>query len=183
MPTSQCQYFGLSLNRPLPQKANLMIRILHYHIRVPHFKAIMQEPCPTPFSDQSVRAPPTCDTSCCSGDAEEGGQWVPHQGYTGHKVFQPAECEYSQYTRKEILTYFQGAGVDVVVVGDSFIRQLFVRLVHLLRSQVNFHLHKKQISEFFLPLLYCIGGANTCLNVPTLQLHYTFCRLLYSPPH
>lgn len=126
----------------------------------------MQEPCPTPFSDQSARAQPTCDSSCCSGDAEEGGQWVPHQGYTGHKVFQPAECEYSQYTRKEILTYFQGAGVDIVVVGDSFIRQLFVRLVHLMRSQVKFC---KVITMFAISwgFVRCdahdVGGANTCL--------------------
>lgn len=183
MPTSQCHHFGLSLNRPPAQKQIPLIRILHDHIRLPDFRATIQEPCPTPFSDQSARAQPTCDTSCCSGDAEEGGQWVPHQGYTGHKVFQPAECEYSQYTRKEILTYFQGAGVDIVVVGDSFIRQLFVRLVHLLRSQVDFHLHTKQMSKLFLHLLNCVGRANTRVKFLSLQLHCHSCRILNSPPH
>ena len=62
---------------------------------------------------------------------------MPHDGHAGHKVFQPPECKYHQYTRGEVLGYFQGSGVDIVVVGDSFIRQLFVRLVHLMRGQVS----------------------------------------------
>lgn len=99
----------------------------------------MQGGCASPFLEQaSIAAPaPTCTTSCCAADAEDGGEWVDHTGYPGHKVFQPPACKYHQYTRSEVLDYFQGGGVDIVVVGDSFVRQLFVRLVHLLRGQVR----------------------------------------------
>lgn len=99
-------------------------------------------------------------------------------------MFQPdSGCEYFQYTRSEVLEYFQvgplnhhwlmttfddmpvgvldvsihrdpgmmsrkqisesggpssqAEATDILVVGDSFMRQLFVRLLHLLRGQVQ----------------------------------------------
>lgn len=54
-------------------------------------------------------------------------------------------CEYFQYTRGEVLEYFQGEATDILVVGDSFMRQLFVRLTHLLRGQVR-DLHQDSIN-------------------------------------
>ncbi len=52
-------------------------------------------------------------------------------------MFEPdSGCRYFQYTGAEVLQHFQGAATDILVVGDSFMRQLFVRLVHLLRGQV-----------------------------------------------
>ena len=62
---------------------------------------------------------------------------MEHIGFPRHRVFQPPECQYRQYTRSEVLEYYQGGNVDIMVVGDSFIRQLFVRLVHLFRGQAS----------------------------------------------
>lgn len=54
------------------------------------------------------------------------------------QVFQPESgCRYHQYGRPEILEYFQGSKTDILIVGDSFMRQLFVRLLHLMRGQVR----------------------------------------------
>ena len=54
------------------------------------------------------------------------------------QVFQPdSGCLYHQYGRAEILEYFQGSKTDILIVGDSFMRQLFVRLLHLMRGQVR----------------------------------------------
>lgn len=54
------------------------------------------------------------------------------------QVFEPdSGCRYAQYTGSEVLEHFQGSSTDILVVGDSFMRQLFVRLVHLLRGQVR----------------------------------------------
>ncbi len=53
-------------------------------------------------------------------------------------MFQPESgCRYHQYGRPEILEYFQGSKTDILIVGDSFMRQLFVRLLHLMRGQVR----------------------------------------------
>lgn len=54
------------------------------------------------------------------------------------QVYAPdSGCEYFQYTRGEVLEYFQAEATDILVVGDSFMRQLFVRLTHLMRGQVS----------------------------------------------
>jgi hypothetical protein len=53
---------------------------------------------------------------------------------SNHTVYQPgAPCRYWQHNRADILAAF--AGREIVVVGDSLMRQLFVRLVHMLRGE------------------------------------------------
>jgi len=61
-----------------------------------------------------------------------------------------SECSYFQYNREEVLDTFQGANTDILVVGDSFVRQLFVRLMHLMRGQVRLTLRSVH-PVFILP--------------------------------
>jgi hypothetical protein len=43
--------------------------------------------CQTPYAEEKAeRAPPDCDQFCCEADAEDGGAWVQHPSYQGHKV-------------------------------------------------------------------------------------------------
>lgn len=79
---------------------------------------------------------PTCENSCCAADSGEGGQWVEDDKYMGHKVFKPPASQYFQYTKSEVQKYFQGNGLDILLIEDSILRQLLVRLVHLFRGQV-----------------------------------------------
>ena len=52
-------------------------------------------------------------------------------------MFAPDEgAPYFQYSRREVLEYYQNEATDILVVGDSFMRQLFVRALHLMRGQV-----------------------------------------------
>lgn len=87
---------------------------------------------------------PTCANSCCTADPGPGS-WIADRNAPGHLVFKPDNgCEYHQYSRAEILEFYQGTATDILVVGDSFMRQLFVRLTHILRGQervVDFKIH------------------------------------------
>jgi hypothetical protein len=75
----------------------------------------------------TIRGTCTCAWMCKSP------AWV-----AAAQVFEPDRgCRYAQYTGSEVLDYFQSSATDILVVGDSFMRQLFVRLVHLLRGQVQ----------------------------------------------
>lgn len=67
------------------------------------------------------------------------------------QVYAPdSECSYFQYNREEVLETFQGENTDILVVGDSFMRQLFVRLMHLMRGQVRLTLRSVH-PVFILP--------------------------------
>jgi len=100
--------------------------------------------CSTRHMEQVQRPRPTCESSCCTADPGPGA-WIVDKQAPGHKVFQPdAGCVYYQYGRQEILESFQGASTDIMIVGDSFLRQLFVRLLHLMRGQervVDYKIH------------------------------------------
>ena len=52
------------------------------------------------------------------------------------QVFQPPSCTYYQYTRRQVQEHFQQGNVDIAVVGDSIMRQLFARVLHMMRGQV-----------------------------------------------
>lgn len=78
----------------------------------------------------------------------------------GSQVFQPdSGCTYHQYGRSEILEFYQDSATDILVIGDSFMRQLFVRLLHLMRGQVALvtsHLHNPSI-DTVLPVMWDSG--------------------------
>ena len=77
-------------------------------------------------------------------------------------MFQPPGCAYYQYTRRQVQEHFQQHNVDVVVVGDSIVRQLFARAVHMLRGQVLFpllaHIDDPQTASFTAAAALCFGA-------------------------
>jgi len=91
------------------------------------------------------------------------------------QVFQPPGCAYYQYTRRQVQEHFQQNNVDIVVVGDSIIRQLFARAVHMLRGQVGPVQRPPQ--EHFLNLLpkqphfvcLCAAASAGSMQCATLQ--------------
>ena len=51
--------------------------------------------------------------------------------------FQPngGECEYFPYRRREVLAQLLASNADILVAGDSMMRQVFSRLVQMMRGQ------------------------------------------------
>ena len=48
--------------------------------------SMWQGRCQTPYAEEAGRPPPSCDGFCCAADAEDGGAWMPHLSFLGHKV-------------------------------------------------------------------------------------------------
>jgi len=51
--------------------------------------------------------------------------------------FQPdaGDCEYFPYRRREVLAQLLASNADILVAGDSMMRQVFSRLVQMMRGQ------------------------------------------------
>jgi len=108
------------------------------------------------------------------------------------QVFQPPGCAYYQYTRRQVQEHFQQNNVDIVVVGDSIVRQLFARAVHMLRGQVGTLQHLCQsiawilkslakAKSFGLPVCSCIRSFVT-MRHPRPHLPDIWCHLCSARP-
>mmetsp|Transcript_4695 Transcript_4695/g.13492 ORF Transcript_4695/g.13492 Transcript_4695/m.13492 type:complete len:605 (-) Transcript_4695:890-2704(-) len=101
--------------------------------------------CEDEFMSIAPRSLPGCDKHCCTLQ-HSSGAFLPKGTETrkDQLQYQPGgsnACRFSQYTRDEILTALQGGngegehpGMDILVLGDSLMRQLYSRLVHMLRG-------------------------------------------------
>ncbi len=104
--------------------------------------------CKDPFmtTDRSSVSP--CgEGRCCRGDHEGDFAVAGHVGkkYDRH-VFEPTDstCRYAEINRGQILHYLRSRNSPIVVVGDSMMRQFFLRLVTMMRGQtrmVDYHQH------------------------------------------
>jgi len=95
------------------------------------------------------RLEPGCgEGRCCRGDHK--GDFVVKGRAPGGKydrfVFEPedSECRYGEVGRGQILHYLRSRNSPIVVVGDSMMRQFFLRLVTMMRGQkrmMDYHQH------------------------------------------
>lgn len=107
--------------------------------------------CSDPFMTTKRRGPPPCggDTNrCCRADHE--GDFVNigkgKEGKYDKYEFRPSdsECKYQEITRGQILHYLHSRGSPMAVMGDSMMRQFFLRLVMMIRGQtrlIDYHQH------------------------------------------
>lgn len=103
---------------------------------------------PDAFMSTRRAVPSPCGPRCCRAD---------HAGDFAHKgsihatnasayEFQPIDnkCHYESISRGQILHYLHARGAILAVVGDSMMRQFFLRLVMMMRGQqrlLDYHLH------------------------------------------
>lgn len=94
------------------------------------------------------RGPSQCGRRCCRGD--HAGDFIEKDHVPGTNavqyMFQPTDndCEYEPISRGQILHYLHIRGSPLVVIGDSMMRQFFLRLVMMMRGQehlLDYHLH------------------------------------------
>ena len=85
---------------------------------------------------------------CCRGDHK--GDFVVKGRAPGGKydryVYEPqdSECRYAEVGRGQVLHYLRSRNSPIVVVGDSMMRQFFLRLVTMMRGQkrmMDYHQH------------------------------------------
>jgi hypothetical protein len=104
--------------------------------------------CPDPFMSMSRAGPSPCGARCCRPDHD--GDFTPFGAIPGigtpRHTFQPtdAQCRYAELSRGQVLHYLRTHGSDVVVAGDSMMRQFYLRLVMMMRGQprlLDYHLH------------------------------------------
>jgi hypothetical protein len=105
--------------------------------------------CADPFASTARAPPPPCGARCCrpdhEGDFSPAGEVPGAPGVPRH-AFQPtdAACRYGEVTRGQLLRWLRQRGAHVAVLGDSMMRQAFLRLVMMLRGQtrlLDYHLH------------------------------------------
>lgn len=62
-------------------------------------------------------------------------------------VYTPLEaeqCSYHEFNRREVVDFLQDGKMDIVVAGDSMMRQLYIRLIHMMRGArrvLDYHIH------------------------------------------
>ena len=107
--------------------------------------------CRDSFMTTKRRGPPPCGgktNRCCRAD--HPGDFVnmgPAKGgkYTKYE-YKPSDstCTYQEITRGQILHYLHSRGSPLAVMGDSMMRQFFLRLVMMIRGQtrlIDYHQH------------------------------------------
>jgi hypothetical protein len=105
-----------------------------------------KENCNDAFMSTKSGNPSPCGMRCCRSDHESGVFEVNMvKGLTSF-TFQPSdnECRYESLSRSQVLRYLGSRGSRLVVIGDSMMRQLFLRLVFMMRGQqrlLDYHLH------------------------------------------
>jgi hypothetical protein len=96
------------------------------------------------------RGPSQCSSGrCCRGD--HIGDFtetniIPGTNNARQYEYQPTDnaCRYQPISRGQILHYLHSRGSPLVVIGDSMMRQFFLRLVMMMRGQqrlLDYHLH------------------------------------------
>ena len=104
--------------------------------------------CEDPFMSTHRGGPSPCGERCCrpdhKGDFEKDGT-VPGYNSTRY-IFQPSDndCRFDEISRGQVLHYLNTRGAPLLVIGDSMMRQFFLRLVMMMRGQqrlLDYHLH------------------------------------------
>ena len=104
--------------------------------------------CRDPFMSTVRHGPRSCGTRCCRPDHD--GNFVnigPLKGrQTDRYEYQPKDssCRYEEIGRGQVLHYLHSRGSPVAVMGDSMMRQFFLRLVMMIRGQkrlIDYHQH------------------------------------------
>ena len=94
------------------------------------------------------KGPSPCGERCCRGD--HAGDFTEDDKVPGINAtqysYQPTDnnCKYEPISRGQILHYLHARGSPLVVIGDSMMRQFFLRLVMMMRGQqrlLDYHLH------------------------------------------
>jgi hypothetical protein len=107
--------------------------------------------CSDPFMTTKRRGPEPCggeSKRCCRADHK--GDFVDvgpgtRGKYTKYE-YRPtdSDCQYQEITRGQILHYLHSRGSTLAVMGDSMMRQFFLRLVMMIRGQtrlIDYHQH------------------------------------------
>lgn len=96
----------------------------------------------------SRHGPPACGERCCRADHYGDFHNIgPLRGRsTDRYQFQPldSDCRYEELSRGQILHYLHSRGSPIVVMGDSMMRQFFLRAVMMIRGQkrlLDYHQH------------------------------------------
>ena len=104
--------------------------------------------CRDPFMNTVRHGPSPCGERCCRADLQGDFQNIgPMPGRnTDRYEFQPTQdaCKYAEITRGQILHYLHSRGSSLAVMGDSMMRQLFLRLVMMIRGEkrlLDYHQH------------------------------------------
>lgn len=107
--------------------------------------------CSDPFMTTKRRGPEPCGgktNRCCRADHQ--GDFVKLGTGPGGKYDQyeyrpsDSDCRYQEITRGQILHYLHARGSPLAVMGDSMMRQFFLRLVMMIRGQkrlIDYHQH------------------------------------------
>jgi hypothetical protein len=104
--------------------------------------------CEDPFMNTARKGPSQCGERCCRGD--HIGEFVVKDVVPGinatQYVYEPRDndCRYEPVSRGQILHYLNARGSPLVVIGDSMMRQFFLRLVMMMRGQsrlLDYHIH------------------------------------------
>lgn len=106
----------------------------------------VQGTCKDAFMSTKSVNPSPCGSRCCRADHHSGVFEVNVVNEMTFSTFQPSdnECRYESVTRSQVLRYLGIRGSPIVVIGDSMMRQLFLRLVFMMRGQqrlLDYHLH------------------------------------------
>jgi len=100
--------------------------------------------CADDFMTQARRELPTCDDKqyCCGGSPR--GQFRHREDRYTFVPLKKEQCAYFEYNRHEVLDFLQGQKMDILVAGDSMMRQLYIRMVHMMRGArrvLDYHIH------------------------------------------
>lgn len=81
---------------------------------------------------------PSCGTRCCTADysgrfASVGKLPTGATRYSHQPFSQP--CRFSELTRAQVIAVLEKNNAPLVVLGDSMMRQVYIRLVMMMRGQ------------------------------------------------
>jgi hypothetical protein len=100
----------------------------------------VDDSCADPFlSTTRSGASPCGEERCCSTSSP--GSFTPDGTYPNgaqrfsYQPLAPESCRYSSYTRGQVMATLESIKAPLVVIGDSMMRQLFLRLVMMMRGQ------------------------------------------------
>ncbi len=91
--------------------------------------------CKDPFMSMHRGRPAACGGRCC--DSTLHGKFIRPTQAVHTYTYQPTEsdCKYAEITRGQLLHYLHSIDGPITVIGDSMMRQFFLRLVMMLRGQ------------------------------------------------
>lgn len=112
------------------------------------YSRVPSKGCQDPFMSTVRHGPKPCGERCCRSDHE--GDFINIGPVRGRKndrySYQPTDstCKYEELGRGQLLHYLHSRGSPIAVMGDSMMRQFFLRLVMMIRGQkrlIDYHQH------------------------------------------